>query len=573
MGLLDLQTNLKDYKFGQAPMSDRRGGGNSDQPYIKNPIDKSIIPQSTDFLLRGGLNAPLDAGVDVLRLTKFFGDLKSPRGILFVAKQNILSRIGVRTQASPVGLNEGAYTPLSTLAQAGIGFAGSHVYKQGLNPLKGVKTYSEIIKEQRNQNLNVDFINSQVLSNLNPDLSQYGSRFSPQNEVGKEEYNNRLYGLYKTKIVKEPTYRYSKSNSISLFDGETLRYGGGPNSLLGIGNTKLKLHSNDNKPNWEKGNNTVTWSSKQLFSQSHVRGARSLQDFRKPLLEDATTKAKSKIIMGFSPSYSPAESKTYEGGDGSRVGITSPGISKDRSDYSTPYSASVDKINASSIYTKDKGEGANEINDLVKFRIAALNRDGSKTYMHFRAFINSFSDTYGAAWDSISYMGRGEDLYKYSKFSRNISVGFTVAAQSKGELIPQYKKLNYLASTLAPDYGTKGYMGGVITTLTLGGWLYEQPGFITSLSLTPPQESPWEIGIDTKGNNDSKVKELPHIINVEMAFTPIHQFIPEYQNKLENGPSRFIALETDGNSTNYVKKETTDTGGSRASGFGNSIVE
>ena len=162
--------------------------------------------------------------------------------------------------------------------------------------------------------------------------------------------------------------------------------------------------------------------------------------------------------------------------------------------------------------------------------------------MHFRAFINSFNDNYGSSWDSISYMGRGEDLFKYSKFTREISVGFTVAAQSKEELIPQYKKLNYLASTLAPDYGTSGYMGGVITTLTLGGWLYEQPGFITSLGLTPPQESPWEIGIDTNGNSDSKVKELPHIINVEMSFTPIHQFKPQLQTLDGEGPSRFIAL-------------------------------
>jgi hypothetical protein len=35
MGLLDLQTNLKNYKFGEPPAGDRPGGGNSGQPYIK----------------------------------------------------------------------------------------------------------------------------------------------------------------------------------------------------------------------------------------------------------------------------------------------------------------------------------------------------------------------------------------------------------------------------------------------------------------------------------------------------------------------------------------------------------
>ena len=43
--------------------------------------------------------------------------------------------------------------------------------------------------------------------------------------------------------------------------------------------------------------------------------------------------------------------------------------------------------------------------------------------------------------------------------------------------------------------------------LTLGGYLHEQPGFITSLSYTIPDTSTWEIGIDGKGGSDSSVKE------------------------------------------------------------------
>ena len=42
-------------------------------------------------------------------------------------------------------------------------------------------------------------------------------------------------------------------------------------------------------------------------------------------------------------------------------------------------------------------------------------------------------------------MGRAESFYKYKGFDRNISLSWTVAAQSKGELIPMYQKLNYLA--------------------------------------------------------------------------------------------------------------------------------
>ena len=85
-----------------------------------------------------------------------------------------------------------------------------------------------------------------------------------------------------------------------------------------------------------------------------------------------------------------------------------------------------------------------------------------KVYMHFRAFINSFSDAYNADWSGIKYMGRGEEFYKYGGFGRKISLSFTVAAQSKAELAPMYSKLNYLASTLAPDYGNNGFMKGNI---------------------------------------------------------------------------------------------------------------
>jgi len=157
-------------------------------------------------------------------------------------------------------------------------------------------------------------------------------------------------------------------------------------------------------------------------------------------------------------------------------------------------------------------------------------------------------------------MGRGEEFYKYGSFSRDISIDFTVAAQSKPELMAQYKKLNFLASNLAPTYSNKGYMGGPLVQLTMGGWCFELPGFIGSLSLGVPQESPWEIGINTEGKFDNTVKEMPHIVNVTMKFTPIHRFRPEKQklgfggdgNEVDfYGPQRYIQL-TNGINNNYV---------------------
>ena len=183
--------------------------------------------------------------------------------------------------------------------------------------------------------------------------------------------------------------------------------------------------------------------------------------------------------------------------------------------------------------------------------------------MHFRAFIDSFSDSYTGEWDSVRYLGRGEKFYNYKGFDRTISLAFTVAAQSKEELIPMYKKLNYLASNLAPDYSEFGYMRGPLVELTMGGYLYEQVGFITQLTYDIPEESPWEIGINSniEGGSDDTVKELPHMIRVTgFSFTPIHNFVPSKQgleftkpplNEIESyGNQRYIALSA-GAASNY----------------------
>ena len=141
-----------------------------------------------------------------------------------------------------------------------------------------------------------------------------------------------------------------------------------------------------------------------------------------------------------------------------------------------------------------------------------------------------------------------------------------------------YKKLNYLASTLAPDYTAAGFMRGNIVRLTLGGYLYEQPGFISGMTFDAPEESSWEIAIDQNGNPDSSVKELPFMIKVSgITFTPIHNFLPQkIRVDSANGMTpdgvmideRYIALDNGftENYTNaqgeYEAQKSTNTGAS-----------
>ena len=207
MGLIDLKTDLKSLRYGK----DTIGGGYSGQPYIQTPIPESFndLGANEDFILRGGINAVRDSATDIRRLTKMFGDLKSPNGLLFIAKQNVLSNAAVRTQTSGI-VNEGIYTPLNTLAQAGIVAFGGHLNKQGLNPFEETGAYAN-----------------------NPNL------YSVKVKTNQLTENNRLARLYQ--LIS--TNASGKLDGFILNNGNVLTYDGGPNSILGIGKTNIRFPS------------------------------------------------------------------------------------------------------------------------------------------------------------------------------------------------------------------------------------------------------------------------------------------------------------------------------------------
>jgi hypothetical protein len=486
------------------------------------------------------------------------------------------------------------------LSQALGGFAGLHVNKQGINPFEETGVYS-----------------------LNPNL--YGVKVRPDQPTNLNRLVNLTQGLVNgTRIQLDGFTINNFENGQNL-----LTYSGGPNSFLGIGSTNIRTSTNpiglSNLTPFQAtnifnnldifGGNTLAWTQNQLssinnfnvninapttydgflFNSTFSTIDTQIRDFRLPLISPIKNLPDNNIkkystITSVSPSYIPEGSdiKTYEGKNGSRVEITSPGQRGNKISYtigkrdqSGNLIGPVDKINAQPLYKSSfvKSDKVISKNDLVKFRIAALDKENpsQKIFIHFRAFIDSFSDNYNASWNEERYMGRGESFYKYNSFNRAINMGFTVAAQSKPELIEQYKKLNFLASNLAPTYSNKGYMGGPLVQLTMGGWCYELPGFITALTLDIPQESPWEIGINDEGNSDNTVKELPHMVKVTgFSFTPIHKFRPEKQvfkpnSKTPFGNQRYIQL-TNGRTENY-NNTYLSSDSSRGISYGDSIFE
>tara|TARA_B100000767_G_scaffold269854_1_gene292434 strand:- start:1199 stop:3370 length:2172 start_codon:yes stop_codon:yes gene_type:complete len=646
--LLNIKTDLSSYKTAQYGY-DRRGAGPrntnaSGQPYeLENlptrKFDESDFESSvqnrqfTDFILRGGQLLPETIATDVSRLTKMFKDLKSPNGLLFTAKQNVLSKSGVNVLAvsnsdenskNRRALNNGLYLPTSTLAQAAVNPLGGHLLKQGTDPTASTGPDGGIFGGILNNLFNLDI----------QDPLRNPTYFSTV------AYNER-------KGLNEPTSRLIRFANINVNqntkgENELYNYSGGPNSVLGVGRTSIKMPNDqrtglnntvlrDSKffttgktlntnfgfnysvfkggvtnPNFEtfrggtyfgdiynSGSKTVT-GKYSSFTNTPLQNLLGTKNLTFKTVNDKINGAQISLVgqsvyqngfennssvkgLGTTTDYStimglgtenvvtdnnlynspttqdfrtktPASGSTksldytlstnrYEG----RVNLGEAGKRNTSTSYVVGNSTALDKINALTLYQSENVSNSKErpVNDLCKFRIGVISNDdpNKKTYIHFRAFIDNMSDDYTAEWGAQKFAGRAENLYNYKGFDRKFNLSWTVAAQSKQELIPMYQKLNYLASVCAPDYSDNGYMRGNLIELTVGGYLVNQVGIMTGINYTVPMESPWEIAIpDTQLVNstgvlsDPSVKELPFMIKVSgFSFIPIHDFVPNVQ--------------------------------------------
>lgn len=160
--------------------------------------------------------------------------------------------------------------------------------------------------------------------------------------------------------------------------------------------------------------------------------------------------------------------------------------------------------------------------DLIPFYIHVIKgtSNESDTFIQFRAMLDSFDDSYTGNWSGTKYVGRAEEFYTYSGFSRSISLSFKLAAFSRAELTPLYKKLNRLVGTTAPTYNAFGsFMRGTVVSMKVGDYLDNTKGVINSVNVSWQTNYPWEIDAENLDN-----QKLPHILDISIDFTPIHEF-------------------------------------------------
>ena len=697
-GLRDVASKVETFQRYITPWT--IGGNIGNQSKVEPLIWTDLPPlenewsgkEETDFLLRNGTLK--DSATDITRISKLL--TLTTRGKLFSVKQNLLSRLGVATEASGI-LNEGVYLPTSTLAQVGAVGLGGHLNKQGVNPFRktgpddgntilgfdvanplGLPAYAQVVRgdQETGENRLVGYFNNKINRTQKPSsplgsfvdklkgrfikldgpniLDSYSGgpgsvagvgyttiRMSPEQRTGKNNvildqsgffahtedkdtpsdiassvlsFTSNIFGfptipkatgedfsigsytdysVFKRpssiaikgaqifnenaslsrryeKLTKESTFlnRVTTTNeikSLQLFSNSVYKQDVGKD-----GKIIPTLDTNQDIANPSKSLSS-TLTQKQLREQPQSLGPIIRPDFRKSLTKK--------------PNETISNSLNYETQNiVNRVGVGDPGKRGDISDYQLGKridgkTLPVDKITAHSIYRSGlTAKNDSALNDLVKFRIASVDPENPSrsNYIHFRAFLGSFSDSYNSSWSSQKLMGRAENFHNYEGFDRSISMNWTVPAQSKNELMIMHQKLNYLASNLAPDYVNGKYMAGPLVRLTVGGYLYEQYGFIESLTLNIPDNSPWEIavagapegGTEIEGGgglrHDTSIKELPHVLEASISFKPIHNFVVQKQKlEFENGTvsdyglQRYIALAASSpTNTGYNVKRT-----------------
>lgn len=474
MGLIDLKSNLTSLKYEK----DQLGGGSSRQPYIQiPPPEQADIAQKIaisaarfgyDFPIRGGFAVASSTATDLLRIGKFLFD--PSRGPLFIAKQTLLQLTNPKIETNVVGIeNTRIYNlGLNTLTQVGVNAFGIHFPRAGLFPTLEDNYYFKTVNQQ-----NID----------------------------NDYKDNRLYLLYDNKILGNSSSGLNKG--ISPNPNQIISYLGGPNSFLGIGRTNIGRYTNTKNNqtivNSNIGTNNFALNSyEELSKKSSAKNnfGATAQDFRKDILNQNNTET----FLTFTNYLNPKINAE------TRIGIGNPGKpSRKRNKYSISDPQTQDQINMLPLVNIINGKFQNgqdiETNtlgrDLIKFRFEAINNDNASETVgiFFRAYITGINDNFSPEWNNFKYNGRGEHFYVYEGFRRQISFKLKIAAQSRSEMKPLYQKLNYLASNLTPDYkGT--FMRGPFMLLTIGDYIWRQPGFINSLDISIPDEAPWEIALN-----------------------------------------------------------------------------
>jgi hypothetical protein len=525
-------------KFGD----DRRGSGDSGQPYITTPIPLRLAQSiADDGLVRGGVTtADRASQIDTERINRFLKD--KPRGPLFIQRQVKLQFSNPKLEVKRFkGSGDGLFGIISsaaaglfnvvnelipgptrlynqgfnTIAQIGATAFGRHFDRHGLTPVQDDNTKYFAVAKHNNEN------GTNRLVELKTKLIKPVE--NPQKFLNSANFIiNNINALFKTNI---PT------KGLQSQDLQIANYLGGPDSIYGNGRTIIrrfditsngfnKTEAQDRKA---PGIPTINYNDTTGVSDQWSDSANASS----PLVRRRLTELEPNRPTN-APSYVDQTAIIYKSSPTARS-----------------YQAVRDISNNFETTQKYNVQGILRIGKTVQNPNFKAYLDGKKTMdlanrydpnilsVVFRiinpftqaedpivlsAYIKGFRDNFDASWNEYSYAGRSESFYTYGKFKRNVNFSLDIPCFNKEQLIEKYRALGQLASTTAGAYNTNGLLGGVLIKLNVGNHIKGEYAILNNLSYEIPDETSWDI--------DAK---LAMLIRATFSFTIIHSKLPEYQ--------------------------------------------
>ena len=247
-------------------------------------------------------------------------------------------------------------------------------------------------------------------------------------------------------MYEQNSLNYSDRISREILNNKDIRTPGQPGTLL------------DENEGYEFIHNPILLTDIQDFRMIR-RGIEEPTDAATNVDNHNVTNYKASTNLGQSGFY--RETRVNTGNVGQNMDNSTAFVNhfgETTNDYDKFDPVVIDKINALDVYREGYESGdrreKSHMRDLIRLKIEALDSsspDKAET-MLFRAFLDSYSDKFTGDWNSFKYNGRAEDFYTYKGFKRSISFSFKIAAQTRHEMLPLFRKLNFLATQTAPDF-------------------------------------------------------------------------------------------------------------------------
>jgi hypothetical protein len=461
--------------------------------------------------------------------------------------------------------NTRIYNGVNTLLEVPLNAFGGHITRHGLLPYQfDAQKYASIAYqndrgEDKGKNNNLVRLKNKLQSNQNANIASYISgpesvygigfttinrfdntlsnkQYLPKevalevNSKGRVKGNDENGGEIQYEIASiNPNYYNAQGVSLQYFDNNEVSISVNNNIIF----SKKPNETNTTLPNNQFGQNVITYGDNKTYATLRAAIDTQITSHNIGTVSHVTSPNRKEYTV-----FTPSGKSTYVARSGNldlsinniefRLGLSGA------SGHDSTNSKS-DEVTSTSLYYSDNTKGnyatidgqKTRIRDLIKFRIEAVDNDhpDKSVWMLFRAYLKDIVDTPNPSWNTVNYIGRGEPFYIYKGFERNISFTLQVAAMSEAELKPMWQKLNYLYSNTMPDYGDNNVMRAPYMKLTLGDYLFRQPGIIKNMTYTISNDSPWEIAID-EPEYGGNLYELPHVMTIQMTFAPIHNFVP-----------------------------------------------